>query len=333
MVIARRLLIGGGGSFIAPLTNLYGLFNGHAVAGVADYAIGYFTSSNGGNTFTIGASPVISAAGSGWRSLYLKDPWVVHDGSTVVCYVTGWGATGPQIGRFTNPNVGADPANWTEYGSNPVIAFGAGGTFDEDGAIFASVLHEPSESPPWKMWYTGFPNGSNPSNPTGVSIGYADSTNGLTWTKRGQVLPLGTSGQQDDAGLVMGGALRVGSIYYIYYGGFRSDFFERSMVATCTDPANSATYTRLGVLSGFSGTFTFAGLTWRSNQPRHVIPSGSGYRMLGDVWSPSTGAAKEGAFSVEGSSPISFTPPTALMIPLGSGWYANSAENPTAIPS
>lgn len=325
--------MGGGGSFVSPVTTLFGVFNGHATAGSPDYEIGYFTTSDGGETFTIGASPIIGASGAGWRSDYVKDPYIVHDGGTTVMYVTGWGTTGPRIGRFTNPDVMADPTDWTEYGSNPVIGFGAGGAFDEDGALFASVIHEPAESPPWKMWYAGFPNGSNPTNPTGISIGYASSSDGLTWTRHGQVLGLGTAGQQDDAGLVMGGAIRVDDTYYIYYGGFRSDFFERSMYASVPvgSEDTAAAYTKGGVLTGFSGTFTFGGSTWRSNQPRHVIRSGAGYVMLGDAWNPSTGAAREGAWFTTGTSPTSFTPPTELMIPLGSGWYANSAENPSAI--
>jgi hypothetical protein len=331
MTVATRLLAAsrGGGSFSPPpvATSLVGLMNAAPTSAYV-YSIGPVTSSDAA-TLTPGAAAVI-AAGSGWESSYVKDPTLVWDGTQLVCYYAGFDGTTLKIGRATASTIAG---TWTKYGSNPVISNGAGGSPDEDGAEFPYVLHEPAASPPWKMWYTGYPNGATPGSPNGLTVCYADSTDGLSWTKRGTVISLGTAGQFDDVGMLSGCALKVGSLWYVFYTGYRSDFKMHSAYATCTDPADSGTYTKGGAITGFTGNLTVSGVTWQSNLPRTVVRvPGGGFRVTGTVWNPTPSDTEEASFSVAASSLTSWDVPTVLAFPL-TGWYANSGENPAMIPT
>ncbi|OGG02910.1 hypothetical protein A2W14_00155 [Candidatus Gottesmanbacteria bacterium RBG_16_37_8] len=64
--------------------------------------------------------------------------------------------------------------NWIKYSGNPIVEPGAPGEWDEKYIYPGTVIKEGSE---YKMWYTG-------SDRTGrEQIGYATSTDGITWNK------------------------------------------------------------------------------------------------------------------------------------------------------
>ena len=323
-MIARRLLAAGpsGGAFTTLPVNLKGLINA-AVDNTYVYTIGPFSSSDGGATFTVGSGATITH-GTGWESTYVKDPYLVWDGSQYVCYYTGFDGTNMRIGRAT---ASAIDGTWTKYGSNPVLTLGSSGQFDEYRINFPVVVYSATESPPWKMWYAGW---TPPPADIDITIGFADSTDGISWTKRGQVLDLGPSGHFDDAGVIPGTVIKVGSTWYLLYTGFRSDIYYSGGYATCTDPADSGTYVRGAEWSNYAGNLTFGGKTWRSNQPRNVLRYGDQYLILGSAWNPTAGG-EEGAFAVFSSDLTNPPAPTGLLLPLGSGWDANTAENPSAL--
>lgn len=333
MTLARRLLVAGGGASFAGIpvpTSIVGMFNAAETSSYI-YKIGSVTSEDAGATWTPSAAALLSATGSGWEQTYVKDPMLVWDGSQYVMFYTGWGGEHFRIGRATASSV-AGP--WTRDAGNPVLDVGASG-FDANGVAFACVIYEAAESPAWKMWYTGYPEGG--SGITGVTIGFADSTDGIAWTKRGQVVPLGAAGQYDDYACAVGAVMRVGSTYWIYISGTRSDEFFHTGTATCTDPTDPDDYTRQGVIDGLDAPITVGGWTWRSNGIRGIIPYGPQYLAALTVFNP--GAAEGGAptdteeacVTILGDSPSEFAAPSGLMIPLGSSWYANSAENVSMI--
>lgn len=323
----------GGGSVVVPnRTNLLGLING-ASSSAYIYALGPIASTDGGATWTTGSSALISA-GSGWESSFVKDPCIVNDGTQFACYYAGNNGSSFQVGRATAPyssSASWNGATWTKYGSNPILGLPGSG-WRGSGALFPFVLYDATDSPTWRMWCAGV-------DGSGVTtIGYLSSSDGLTWTDHGQVLNVGSAGDQDETACVTPCAMKVGSTWYVYYAGYKSSTgFQKPMVATCTDPSNSATYTKLGVLSGFSGQFDVGGWHWRSLYVRYVYPYANGYRALFSIFNPGGTSGgptdtEEGAFVVDGTDPVTFNAPTALMIPLDDGsWKANSAENPTAI--
>lgn len=319
---------GGGASFTPPQTQqLVGLMNAASDATYA-YTIGPVTSSDGGVTITPGAGAEITAGtGGSWDDVHVKDPALVHDGTQFVAYYAGFDGANYRIGRATAATI---DGTWTKDGSNPVIGFGASGAPDEAGAIFPVVTYSAAESPAWKMWYGAMPAGATAGNPSGVTIAFADSADGITWTKRGRVLNVGTSGTFDDVGLIPGTVIRIGSTWHLFYTGFRSNLLMHTGYATTTDPDDTGAYTRVGSMAGYTGNLSLGGWTWQSNMPRTILSLEGGYRIAGTVWNPTPSDTEEATWSVLSSSLTSWPAPTDLAFSL-SGWYANSGENPTMI--
>ncbi len=238
-MLARRLLMAGGASFILPSAHLAMLFNGSANGTL--YAIGAATSTDAGTTWTVdGGNPVIQVgSGGSWEDATVKDPCLLLDGSTYVVYYAGYDGTNYSIGRATASAVGGA---WTKYGSNPVLTKGTGGAFDDAGVRFPTVLHEPADTgKEWKLWY-----GADSAGHVGDGfggVGYAYSTDGLSWTKVGQVLTK-TSGWESD-GVYPFAITKSGATYYLYYGGYPGGGYGwQGGVVTFTDP--EGTYTRDG---------------------------------------------------------------------------------------
>ena len=71
-------------------------------------------------------------------------------------------------------------------GTNPVIACGGGAEWDEHIREIGNVLYEPTDTgKEYKIFYSGY-NGAYVQNT--VYIGYAYSSDGISWTKAGQVI-------------------------------------------------------------------------------------------------------------------------------------------------
>jgi len=67
--------------------------------------------------------------------------------------------------------------NWRIYGSAPVLDHGTTGDWDSDYASYGTVIK--GSDCVWRMWYSG----SGPSGGGNQGIGYATSTDGISWTK------------------------------------------------------------------------------------------------------------------------------------------------------
>ena len=79
----------------------------------------------------------------------------------------------------------ADGKYWSRYGSEPVLKAGGGSTWDSGYAYVWTVLEV---SGTYKMWYSGGQTDSNDG------IGYAESADGITWTKSASPVMLFTDG-------------------------------------------------------------------------------------------------------------------------------------------
>lgn len=316
MTLALRLLRGYVGATLPQ--NLTGLYNGRN--GSSIYAIGAITSSDGGLTWSKFASNPVISAGSGWESTFVVDPWIVWDGSQYVCYYAGWNGTNYRIGRATSP----DGTTWTKYGSNPVLDLGTAGNWDDSGCNFPVVMYDTGAVHTWQMWYTGWHSGV-------TTVGYAYSSDGLSWTRVSQMLAAGSGGAFDDSGLATGPVLNVGGTYYVYYAGYDGAHYHTGY-ATATDPTNAATYTKHGVLSPFSGNIALTGVTAQSNQLRTMLRYGDTYRGTLTAFHPTVGTTERCA-TVLASDLTTFAAPTGPMLALGGAgaWDETSAENPSAI--
>jgi hypothetical protein len=147
-----------------------------------DYAvcsIGYATSTNGLDWSKYAGNPVLTGTAGEWDEDNTIWPSVVKDGSAYKMWYYGGGG---QIGLATSP----DGVNWTKEAANPVLTEG----WDGAGARAHTVLLEGGI---YRMWlHSGTDNS--------LGIGYAESTDGISWTMSvsNPVLTPGTSTQWGD---------------------------------------------------------------------------------------------------------------------------------------
>jgi hypothetical protein len=69
-----------------------------------------------------------------------------------------------------------DGNTWKRYGSGPVLPRGGAGNWDSDYASYGTIIREGGV---WHFWYSG----SGPAGGANQGIGYASSSDGLTWTR------------------------------------------------------------------------------------------------------------------------------------------------------
>jgi len=140
-------------------------------------AIGYANSVNGITWEKYEGNPVITTGGSGsWDELHLQMGHVIFDGDIYKMWYDGHGSYGWAIGLATSP----DGIHWTKDTLNsPVLTTGETGSWD-DFAVWSP--HIIKEDGAYKMWYTGHQDRMDIGFYF-VRIGYAESFDGITWTK------------------------------------------------------------------------------------------------------------------------------------------------------
>lgn len=319
MTLPRRLSSSVGMAASFTPTNYLCWFGGST--GNLHYSLGRATSSDGGATWTADAGNPLISWGSSWASVWLAQCNMVISSGTYYLYATGYNGTKRVIGLFTSTDGNA----WTDRGV-VLDVDPTGGAFDHDSVNFPTVLHDSTLSPAWLMWYTGWLGST-------TTIGYATSSDGLSWTKAGKVLDVGSAGAFDDSGLAAGAAVPLGGgSYGLYYAGLHSSFYHTGY-ATTTNPASSGAYTKSGVLTGFSGTLTVAGTSWSSNQITSVLPRGGAVIAYVSLFHPNGSPGKEAMAYTTATAYGDHVaaPSSGIMVPL-SGWTSNSAENPTVVP-
>lgn len=135
---------------------------------------------------------------------------------------------------------------WTKLGSNPVLTVGPRGSWDCEGTAYPCVIKEGSI---YKMWYAGF-NGSR------WSIGYAMSSNGISWSKHAYnpVLCAGSPSGWDECDVRNPWVVGDDSGYKMWYVGRDRNGRSRVGLAVSTDGIR---WTKIGLnpvlLEGASG--------------------------------------------------------------------------------
>ncbi|MBN2365365.1 MAG: T9SS type A sorting domain-containing protein [Calditrichaeota bacterium] len=117
---------------------------------------------------------------------------------------------------------------WTKYTGNPVLNPGSSGSWDQNGVGQPFIIYEGGI---YHMWYSG----SFTPNDLTAQIGYANSPDGVTWSKHAgnPVFPGGGTGNWDQG---VGGCsvVKVDTIFHMWYGGFDGTYF-RTGHATSAD--------------------------------------------------------------------------------------------------
>ncbi len=174
-----------------------------------------------------------------------------RDGATTWLYYGGSDATGACAGiNGSHWRVGlatsTDGVNFTRVPGDgtggAVLDLGAPGEFDDFLAYRPFVLKDGAT---WRMWYNG---SRKPFNcPAGTladarRIGYAESTDGVRWTKHydgqgpgGSALPLGGPGAIDAQQVGYVWVMKDGDQYRMYYSANDAQNFWRVGLATSSD--------------------------------------------------------------------------------------------------
>ena len=157
--------------------------------------VGYATSTDGIN-WVRSDSPVVDVGPPGsWDEDDILAPTVIKDGSLYKMWYQGHSENGSADYDFNNAGIGyatsTDGINWTKYSGNPVLNYGSAGEWDSYGVGGPTVIKDSNGI--YHMWYFG-------SNGDGhYKIGYATSTDGISWTKHGIVIDNTLSADADRA--------------------------------------------------------------------------------------------------------------------------------------
>ncbi len=103
----------------------------------------------------------------------------------------------------------ASNGQWVKYSGNPVLTSTPGG-WDASYTVSPKVLFDGQT---YRMWYQG-------GTATTTGIGYATSTDGITWRKHnGPVLTPGPAGAWDSAQVALGSVIWNGTSFLMWYSG------------------------------------------------------------------------------------------------------------------
>ena len=102
-----------------------------------------------------------------------------------------------------------------EMPGNPVLDVGLSGSWDDEYVSHPTVIYANGL---YRMWYSGNDGGSR------YKIGYATSSDGLTWNKYSgnPVLDVGTSGKWDSYRAYSPTVLYIGGTYHMWYAGYNN---------------------------------------------------------------------------------------------------------------
>ena len=203
----------------------------------------------------------------------VDDPSVIKVGSTYAMYysATAEDGSGPAIFRVTS----ADGNVWTRSIPNDPVLEGTADAFDENGVYGPDVLYQPADSAaPYKMYYSG-------RGAVFGGIGYATSTDGVTWTKHSDagtpvaVLDHGEAGSADAFGAGDPSVMQDGATWKMWYTGDDSNK-RRIAYATSTD---GLSWSKGGGVISPEDAGVSANLEFGAFAPT-VWKTGSTYRML-----------------------------------------------------
>ena len=174
-------------------------------------SIGYATSQDGITWTKYSGNPILSVGTSGsWDDNDIFGPSVIYEDRIFKMWYLGNNGSSYAIGYATS----LDGVTWAKYSNNPVLSAGAPGSWDDIFIANPCVIFDGTN---YKMWYEGFGGSAR-------VIGYATSSDGISWTKHPQnpVLSTGAGGSWDELMVISPTVLFNGSTYKMWYMGANS---------------------------------------------------------------------------------------------------------------
>jgi predicted GH43/DUF377 family glycosyl hydrolase len=205
--------------------------------GTPNYQIG-LVKSRDLRDWKIVKEPILSlGAGGTWDDVHLRCPRLVKVNGVLYLYYEGQDGTEWKIGLARSFDSGE---TWTKYTSNPILSAAGGWESTTAAEVTRPLVYYDEDdlnpSARWKMWYAGGQFGAG-------GIGYAYSSDGLSWTKwDGNPVLTGSAGQWDDDYLDTGGIIkRSDGTWLLFYDGKNGNFWKGGF-ATFRSP--TGTYTK-----------------------------------------------------------------------------------------
>jgi predicted GH43/DUF377 family glycosyl hydrolase len=194
--------------------------------------VGYATSPDGIVWTKSANNPVLGVGATGsWDSTYAGMASVVKVGTTYKLWYRGGSVNGGAIGYAISP----DGMSWTKQG----LAI-TGGSLDWDDTPYQpEVIYDGMV---YHMWYSGMDVRGNLSQE-----GYATSTDGAHWTRKGMILPQGASGAWDDNSADNAAVLLAGSTLKMWYSGHDGLVYRIGYAVASISILNKGTYIPLVV--------------------------------------------------------------------------------------
>jgi hypothetical protein len=172
----------------------------------------------GGSVLPLGAQGEIDAQQVGYV-------WVLKDGAEYKMYYSANDALNYWRVALA---VSSDGRTWTKVrgklANGAVLDLGAPGSFDAACAYQPSVVKERADL--YRMWYRGCEAPGAFGGPSGGTVGYAESNDGITWIKipqpgpKGAAVGPGPAGSFDSGGLTTPSVFEDASGWSMYYAGF-----------------------------------------------------------------------------------------------------------------
>jgi hypothetical protein len=151
--------------------------------------------------------------------------WVIRDGAE---YKMFYSANDSQNFWRVGLAVSSDARTWTKVrgkgATGAVLDLGKPGSFDAACAYQPSVVKERDAL--YRMWYRACNAPGQFGGPSGGTIGYAESNDGITWVKipqpgaSGAAITAGAAGQFDSGGLTTPSVSLDATEWTMYYAGF-----------------------------------------------------------------------------------------------------------------
>jgi predicted GH43/DUF377 family glycosyl hydrolase len=218
--------------------------------------------------FPDGTNPVLSQTPSTvLDGDNVDDPSVVRNGSGLVMWFAGTAedGRGPAIFRATS----TDGKTWVR--STTPVLLGTPSTFDARGVFGPHVIYNAADAvAPYRMYYSG-------KGDVFGSIGYATSTDGITWTKRaeGAVLEHGQAGSPDSFAAADPSVFKDGATWKMWYTG---DDSTKKRIAYATS-SDGITWAKGGKVISPEDPGANANYQFGAFAPS-VYKTGDKYRML-----------------------------------------------------